>query len=161
MVTDLPKYMSDVLRFSITENGLYSALPYLLMWIVSITTGFLSDWLIVKKYLNLTNARKVFTAVGKLFTASIYLISVNALISFSRCWPCHFHHCCFLRWVWPSRCRCYVYLGHGFYGYFLSGNEGQSTGSESKLCRYIDGNYKRYWGFNWHYCTHYCRRYDT
>lgn len=64
MVTDLPKYMSDVLRFSISQNGFYSALPYLVMWIVSITTGFLSDWLIVKKYLNLTNARKVFTAVG-------------------------------------------------------------------------------------------------
>lgn len=68
MVTDLPKYMNDVLRFSISQNGLYSSLPYLVMWIVSFTTGFLSDWLIVKKYLNLTNARKVFTAVGKIFT---------------------------------------------------------------------------------------------
>lgn len=65
MVTDLPKYMSDVLRFSISENGLYTALPYLLMWIVSVTTGFLSDWLTVKKYLNITNCRKVFTGVGK------------------------------------------------------------------------------------------------
>lgn len=65
MVTDLPKYMADVLRFTISENGLYSSLPYLLMWIVSISTGFLSDWLIVRKYLTITNARKVFTAVGK------------------------------------------------------------------------------------------------
>lgn len=65
MVTDLPKYMADVLRFSISQNGLYSSLPYLLMWIVSISTGFLSDWLIVRNYLSITNARKVFTAVGK------------------------------------------------------------------------------------------------
>lgn len=65
MVTDLPKYMNDVLRFSLSANGLYSALPYLFMWIVSVSTGFLSDWLIVKNYLNITNARKVFTAVGK------------------------------------------------------------------------------------------------
>lgn len=65
MVTDLPKYMSDVLRFSISLNGLYSSLPYLLMWIVSISTGFLSDFLIVRNLLSITNARKVFTAVGK------------------------------------------------------------------------------------------------
>lgn len=65
MVTDLPKYMSDVLRFSIKDNGIYSSLPYLFMWVVSILTGFLSDWLIVKKYLGITNARKVFTGVGK------------------------------------------------------------------------------------------------
>lgn len=66
MVTDLPKYMNDVLRFSIKQNGFYSALPYVFMWIVSISTGFLSDWLHVKKYLSLTNNRKVFTAVGNL-----------------------------------------------------------------------------------------------
>lgn len=64
MVTDLPKYMSDVLQFSIKDNGIYSALPYLFMWIVSVLTGFLSDWLIVRGYLNITNARKVFTGVG-------------------------------------------------------------------------------------------------
>lgn len=73
MVTDLPKYMNDVLRFPLSQNGLYSALPYLFMWIVSVSTGFLSDWLIVKEYLNITNARKVFTAVGKL----TYIIKLN------------------------------------------------------------------------------------
>lgn len=65
MVTDLPKYMNDVLRFPLSSNGLYSALPYLFMWIVSVLTGFLGDWLIVKKYVNITNARKIFTATGK------------------------------------------------------------------------------------------------
>uniref|UniRef100_A0A182MUR7 Major facilitator superfamily (MFS) profile domain-containing protein n=1 Tax=Anopheles culicifacies TaxID=139723 RepID=A0A182MUR7_9DIPT len=44
MVTDLPKYMSDVLRFSIKDNGLYSSLPYLVMWIVSLSTGDRYDW---------------------------------------------------------------------------------------------------------------------
>lgn len=76
MVTDLPKYMSDVLRFSISENGLYTSLPYLLMWIVSISTGFLCDWLIVKKYLNLTNARKFFTAIAAVFPA-IFIIAAS------------------------------------------------------------------------------------
>lgn len=65
MVTDLPKYMSDVLKFAIKENGLYSSLPYACMWIVSITTGFLSDYIIKKKYINITNARKLFTTIGE------------------------------------------------------------------------------------------------
>lgn len=64
MVTDLPKYMSDVLRFSIKENGLYSSLPYAVMWIVSITSGILGDWLIKKGHLGITASRKLFTGIG-------------------------------------------------------------------------------------------------
>lgn len=79
MVTDLPKYMSDVLRFSIQENGLYTSLPYLIMWIVSVTTGFLSDWLSVKKYLSITNCRKVFTGVGKLKIPFILRECINLM----------------------------------------------------------------------------------
>lgn len=58
--------MSDVLRFPIKENGLYSSLPYAAMWIVSIALGFLSDWLITNKIINITNARKLFTTIGEL-----------------------------------------------------------------------------------------------
>ncbi|KAJ6646401.1 putative inorganic phosphate cotransporter [Pseudolycoriella hygida] len=76
MVTDLPKYMADVLRFTISENGLYSSLPYLLMWIVSISTGFLSDFLIVRNYLSITNARKVFTAIAAVCPA-IFIIGAS------------------------------------------------------------------------------------
>lgn len=66
MVSDLPKYMSDVLRFSIKDNGLYSSLPYLFMWGVSVSTGFLSDFLIVRNVVTITGARKIFTGVGEL-----------------------------------------------------------------------------------------------
>lgn len=69
MVTDLPKYMADVLRLSISSNGLFSALPYFFMWVVSVSTGFLSDWLTVKNHLSITNCRKVFTAVAAVFPA--------------------------------------------------------------------------------------------
>lgn len=65
MVSDLPKYMSDVLHFSIKDNGIYSSLPYLLMWAVSVSTGFLSDFLITRSIISITGARKIFTAVGK------------------------------------------------------------------------------------------------
>lgn len=64
MVTDLPKYMSDVLRFSIKANGLFSSLPYLVMWIVSLSSGFLSDWLISTGRMSLTFGRKLFTTIA-------------------------------------------------------------------------------------------------
>lgn len=66
VVNDLPKYMNDVLRFSIKKNGLYTSLPYCFMWIVGICTGFLSDYLIKRDLLGITKSRKLFTAIGKL-----------------------------------------------------------------------------------------------
>lgn len=64
MITDLPKYMNDVLKFSIKENGLYSSLPYVSMWVVAQMSGCLSDFLINRNYISITNARKIFTAIG-------------------------------------------------------------------------------------------------
>lgn len=65
MVSDLPKYMADVMQFSIKANGVYSSLPYVSMWIISISSGFVGDWLMVRSILNITNTRKLMTAIGK------------------------------------------------------------------------------------------------
>lgn len=65
MVTDLPKYMADVMQFSIKANGVYSSLPYVMMWIVSISSGFVGDWLMTKNILNITNTRKLMTSIGE------------------------------------------------------------------------------------------------
>ncbi|CAB3371453.1 Hypothetical predicted protein [Cloeon dipterum] len=69
LVTDLPLYMSDVLHYSIGKNGLVSSIPYLVMWIVSLTSGLLADWLLKKKYLSITNVRKIFTSIASFFPA--------------------------------------------------------------------------------------------
>lgn len=65
IINDLPKYMNDVLRFSIKKNGLYTSLPYVVLWIVALVTGFLSDVLIKRKMLGITISRKIFTSIGK------------------------------------------------------------------------------------------------
>lgn len=65
MVTDLPKYMRDVLSFSVFDVGLYSSLPYISMWIVSLTSGWFSDYLISRQLVTITFARKIFTAIGE------------------------------------------------------------------------------------------------
>lgn len=64
IVNDLPKYMNDVLRFSIKKNGLYTSLPYACMWAVAICSGFLSDYLVGRNKLDVTASRKIFTSVG-------------------------------------------------------------------------------------------------
>ncbi|XP_030383667.1 putative inorganic phosphate cotransporter [Scaptodrosophila lebanonensis] len=76
MVTDLPKYMSDVMQFSITANGLYSSLPYVMMWIVSIGSGFVGDYLITRKIMNTTNTRKVMTGLAA-FGPAIFMVAAS------------------------------------------------------------------------------------
>lgn len=65
MVTDLPKYMSDVLKYNVGANGLWSSIPYIAMWIVSMLSGWLCDWLITNDIIGITFARKFFTTIGE------------------------------------------------------------------------------------------------
>lgn len=75
MVTDLPKYMNDVLKFSIKENGVYSSLPYITMFIAAQLTAFVTDWLIIKKYVSITNIRKFCTAIG-MYDAHFVIVNI-------------------------------------------------------------------------------------
>lgn len=76
MVTDLPKYMSDVLQFNIKDNGLYSSLPYLLMWIVSISSGVLGDWMIRTNRISITFSRKLFTTIASVLP-SVFIVGAG------------------------------------------------------------------------------------
>lgn len=76
MVTDLPKYMADVLQFSIKANGLYSSLPYVMMWIVSVGSGFVADWMIRRGIMNTTNTRKLMTGLAA-FGPAIFMVGAS------------------------------------------------------------------------------------
>lgn len=76
MVTDLPKYMSDVLKFDIRTNGLLTALPYLCMWCMSIGSSWVADWMINAKILSRTNVRKLFTTLASIGPAC-FLIAAS------------------------------------------------------------------------------------
>lgn len=65
MVNDLPKYMKEVLGFSVREVGIYASLPYLAMWIVSIACGIICDFVIKRECTTTTCARKWFSLIGK------------------------------------------------------------------------------------------------
>lgn len=62
--TDLPKFLKEVLHFDIKANGLINALPSLGMWISSILSGLLADYLIKKEWRILT-VRRIWTIFGQ------------------------------------------------------------------------------------------------
>ncbi|XP_059045429.1 putative inorganic phosphate cotransporter [Achroia grisella] len=64
MVTDLPKYMTDVLKFNIKSTGILSAIPYIAMWISSFFFGLLCDFCVKRGWHNITNARKIYTTIA-------------------------------------------------------------------------------------------------
>lgn len=84
MVTDLPKYMTDVLKFNIRSTGLLSAMPYVAMWIASFLFGLICDFCIKRKYHSIMTARKLYTTIGKKFTVHyIYYLLSCVLLNFS------------------------------------------------------------------------------
>ncbi|XP_058803911.1 putative inorganic phosphate cotransporter [Phymastichus coffea] len=80
MITDLPKYMSSVVKFSIDSNSYFSALPYLTMCIVSTASTWINDKMIEKQWISVTNARKLFASFS-LTGPAVFII----LASFAGC----------------------------------------------------------------------------
>jgi len=64
LLSELPLYMKTVLNFDLHSNSLLSAVPYLGMWVMSLVFSVIADTLRSKKILNLTQARKIFNAIG-------------------------------------------------------------------------------------------------
>ncbi|XP_017753621.1 PREDICTED: putative inorganic phosphate cotransporter [Eufriesea mexicana] len=48
LVTELPTYMNDVLHFKLSDSGLLSGLPYLVMWLLSFPVCWLADYYLEK-----------------------------------------------------------------------------------------------------------------
>lgn len=80
MVTDLPKYMTDVLKFNIKATGTLSALPYVAMWIAAFFFGLLCDFCVKRGYHSVKNARKIYTTVGKNIYNFHNILIITALL---------------------------------------------------------------------------------
>ncbi|XP_063235471.1 LOW QUALITY PROTEIN: putative inorganic phosphate cotransporter [Bacillus rossius redtenbacheri] len=78
MVTDLPKYMNDVMKFNIAQNGYLSSIPYIAMWVASIAFGVVADWLIARRTLSITNTRKIFTTIASVGPAAGIILASYA-----------------------------------------------------------------------------------
>ncbi|KAH9504374.1 hypothetical protein Btru_063441 [Bulinus truncatus] len=63
LLTGLPTFMKESLKFDIDQNGLLSAIPYMVMVCTSISAGQLADFL-RKKYLTTTITRRLFQSIS-------------------------------------------------------------------------------------------------
>ncbi|KAL1497229.1 hypothetical protein ABEB36_008224 [Hypothenemus hampei] len=75
MVTDLPKYMKDVLKFNVSQNGIWSSVPYIVMWLSSLLSGYVCDFLVKKDIMGLTFSRKFFTTLASMGPAVFLLVA--------------------------------------------------------------------------------------
>ncbi|CAG5136557.1 unnamed protein product, partial [Candidula unifasciata] len=63
LVTGLPSFMNEVLKFDIKQNGLMTAIPYMVMTVTMITAGYAADF-IRSRYLSTTYTRRLFQATS-------------------------------------------------------------------------------------------------
>ncbi|CAH1107273.1 unnamed protein product [Psylliodes chrysocephalus] len=76
LMTELPTYMKQVHHFSIKDNGVLSALPYLAMWIFSIFISHVADFLLTKPYFTHTIVRKLINGIGQ-YGPAVALVAVS------------------------------------------------------------------------------------
>ncbi|KAK7093970.1 hypothetical protein V1264_007649 [Littorina saxatilis] len=70
LLTSLPTFMKEVLKFDIKRNGALSALPYLCQAVVSVCVGYVADFLRERQYLSTTKTRKILQCTSFLGTAA-------------------------------------------------------------------------------------------
>lgn len=78
MIIDLPKYMSNVLKFSIEANGFLLALPNAMMWLFSIVFSWFADWLIKTNTLSRTATRKILFTISTIGPAVLIIAASYA-----------------------------------------------------------------------------------
>jgi ACS family sodium-dependent inorganic phosphate cotransporter-like MFS transporter 5 len=76
LLTLLPTYMKDILRFNVQENGFLSALPYFGCWLCMILSGKAADNLRVKWNFSALSVRRIFTIIGMIGPA-IFLVAAR------------------------------------------------------------------------------------
>jgi len=79
LVTQLPQYMEDVLHLNLQNSATISSFPYLLYPFIAMSAGFLADWFLKKKILNVTQVRKIFT--GFAFSCQMLFLLIVAFVS--------------------------------------------------------------------------------
>lgn len=77
IMTQLPTYLKDTLDLNLSDNGLISCLPYLMLAIMLVPTGYVADWIRKRGYLTTTQVRRYFNS-GFLIQA-FFMLMVTVL----------------------------------------------------------------------------------
>lgn len=73
LLTNTPTYMGSVLEYDIKSNGVLSAGPYFLFWILSFVFSAATDYVIVNGIVSVAVARKVTNSIGLYVPAAALL----------------------------------------------------------------------------------------
>ncbi|XP_044258785.1 vesicular glutamate transporter 2.2-like [Tribolium madens] len=73
LLTQLPKFMKEVLNFDLSTTGYLTAIPYLAMAIMIQVSGHLADRLMEKKVFTTTQVRKIFNC-GAFILHAVFMI---------------------------------------------------------------------------------------
>lgn len=76
LMTEIPSYMKQILGVDIKANGVMSALPYLSMYLLGFPFGFISDYVLKKKWLRISTCRKISNSIG-IWGPAISLIGLS------------------------------------------------------------------------------------
>lgn len=83
LLTQIPTYMAEVLKYDLLKNGIVSMLPYLLFWFLIGVGGTLADCLIGEKVLSVEWTRKFMTLAGMLGPAT-FLVATGFITCAQR-----------------------------------------------------------------------------
>ena len=100
LFTSLPKYLKEVLGFDMKHNALYSALPYLIMWIAVNIVTQIGDHLIASGKSSKVTVRKVMQVLSEvppaIFLGLIPFFGCNSFAVIALiCLCCCFNACCY------------------------------------------------------------------
>ncbi|XP_025833023.1 sialin [Agrilus planipennis] len=79
LLTQLPRFMREMLNFDISSSGILSALPYVAMSICTVLSGFLADLLLSKNWLTTTQVRKSFNCSAFL-SQTVFMLAAGFLL---------------------------------------------------------------------------------
>ncbi|KAL8600735.1 hypothetical protein ACOMHN_057323 [Nucella lapillus] len=76
IMTNLPTFLYETMHFDIQSNGIFSMLPYIALFLVTSSAGFLSDVMIKREWMSVAAVRKLCTTVA-LCTAAVVLVAMS------------------------------------------------------------------------------------
>ncbi|KAG5896185.1 hypothetical protein JTB14_016960 [Gonioctena quinquepunctata] len=74
LLTEMPNYMNKVLGFDIQSNGILSALPYFISFILTFVIAHIADYIMNHNYLSRTWTRKILTAMSTIGPATTLIV---------------------------------------------------------------------------------------
>uniref|UniRef100_A0A1B6K3A4 Uncharacterized protein n=2 Tax=Homalodisca liturata TaxID=320908 RepID=A0A1B6K3A4_9HEMI len=72
LLTQLPNYLSHVLRFDLKSNGLISSLPYLIMCLLTFVFSWAADYINARRILPLSASRKIWNSLALYDSMEVY-----------------------------------------------------------------------------------------